>query len=86
MILSLRLKRFTAAGTALGPTGFDRLDATQPVFSFLADIGFALVMFVAGTQVPVTDPDDTLTTAKWSPVLGENEGSVAMASVPSRTA
>lgn len=45
-----------AAGIAIGPTGFDQLDATQPVFSFLADIGFALVMFVAGTHVPVTDP------------------------------
>ena len=28
----------------------------DPTLTFLADIGFALVMFVAGTQVPVGDP------------------------------
>jgi Kef-type K+ transport system membrane component KefB len=32
------------------------LDAASPTFTFLADMGFALVMFVAGTHVPVRDP------------------------------
>ena len=45
-----------AAGIVLGRTGFAYLDAHDPTFVFLADIGFALVMFVVGTHVPVRDP------------------------------
>jgi Kef-type K+ transport system membrane component KefB len=45
-----------AAGALFGPTGLHRLDAGEPAFTFLADVGFALVMFVAGTHVPVRDP------------------------------
>jgi Kef-type K+ transport system membrane component KefB len=44
------------AGVVIGRTGFGYLDAGDPTFTFLADIGFALVMFVAGTHVPVRDP------------------------------
>ncbi len=44
------------AGLVLGATGFGWLDATDPTFTFLADIGFALVMFVAGSHVPIRDP------------------------------
>ncbi|MEU6565077.1 cation:proton antiporter [Nocardia nova] len=44
------------AGILFGTTGFGVLDASDPLFSFLADMGFALVMFVAGTHVPVRDP------------------------------
>ncbi|ADG78887.1 Sodium/hydrogen exchanger OS=Tsukamurella paurometabola (strain ATCC 8368 / DSM / CCUG 35730/ CIP 100753 / JCM 10117 / KCTC 9821 / NBRC 16120 / NCIMB 702349/ NCTC 13040) OX=521096 GN=Tpau_2280 PE=4 SV=1 [Tsukamurella paurometabola] len=44
------------AGVVFGTTGFRVLDATEPTFAFLADIGFAIVMFVAGTHVPVRDP------------------------------
>lgn len=44
------------AGIVFGRTGFGVLDASDPTFAFLADIGFALVMFVAGTHVPVRDP------------------------------
>ena len=44
------------AGIALGPTGLDRLHANDPTFTFLANVGFALVMFVAGSHVPVRDP------------------------------
>jgi Kef-type K+ transport system membrane component KefB len=43
------------AGFAFGQTGFRVLHAADPTFTFLADIGFALVMFVAGTHVPVRD-------------------------------
>ncbi|UDY23718.1 cation:proton antiporter [Nocardioides sp. Kera G14] len=43
-------------GIVLGPTGFGYLDAREPTLNFLADMGFALVMFVAGTHVPVRDP------------------------------
>jgi Kef-type K+ transport system membrane component KefB len=42
-------------GILLGRTGLGYLDAGNGTFSFLAEIGFGLVMFVAGTQVPVRD-------------------------------
>ena len=44
------------AGVVLGATGFGVLDASDPTFSFLGSCGFVLVMFVAGTHVPVRDP------------------------------
>ncbi|HET6153394.1 MAG TPA: cation:proton antiporter [Marmoricola sp.] len=44
------------AGVALGNTGFKYLDPGNPTFTYLADAGFALVMFVAGTHVPVRNP------------------------------
>ncbi|HVV75843.1 MAG TPA: cation:proton antiporter [Mycobacteriales bacterium] len=44
------------AGILLGPTGSSTLHASDPSFTLLADIGFALVMFVAGSHVPVRDP------------------------------
>jgi Kef-type K+ transport system membrane component KefB len=43
------------AGVVLGKTGFGILDHTDPTFTLFANIGFALVMFVAGTHVPVRD-------------------------------
>ncbi|REF30563.1 cation:proton antiporter [Calidifontibacter indicus] len=42
-------------GIVVGRTGFRLLDAHDTTFSFLAEIGFALVMFVAGSHVPVRD-------------------------------
>ena len=44
-------------GVVLGRTGFGYLDASDDKFSFLAEVGFGLVMFVAGTHVPVRDGD-----------------------------
>jgi len=44
------------AGIVLGPTLLGYLDSTDPTFTFLADIGFALIMFVAGSHVPMRDP------------------------------
>lgn len=43
-------------GILLGRTGLGFLDASDNTFSFLAEVGFGLVMFVVGTQVPVRDP------------------------------
>ncbi|GHJ43278.1 hypothetical protein Cs7R123_06200 [Catellatospora sp. TT07R-123] len=43
------------AGMALGTSGVGLLDPRDPTFAFLADIGFALVMFVAGSHVPVRE-------------------------------
>ncbi|MFI9507429.1 cation:proton antiporter [Nocardia sp. NPDC052566] len=44
------------AGIVFGATGFGVLNSDDAIFAFLADIGFAVVMFVAGTHVPVRDP------------------------------
>ena len=44
------------AGIFLGPTGLNWLHAQDGTLTFLAQIGFALVMFVAGSHVPVRDP------------------------------
>jgi Kef-type K+ transport system membrane component KefB len=45
------------AGLALGKTGFGVLDITNPTFQLFANIGFALVMFVVGTHVPIRSPE-----------------------------
>jgi Kef-type K+ transport system membrane component KefB len=44
------------AGLIIGRTGFGVVDDADPTFQLFANIGFALVMFVAGTHVPVRDP------------------------------
>lgn len=43
------------AGVALGDTGLRRLHPSDHTFTLLANVGFALVMFVAGSNVPVRD-------------------------------
>lgn len=43
------------AGVVFGITGFGVLDARGSTFTFLGNAGFVLVMFVAGTHVPVRD-------------------------------
>jgi Kef-type K+ transport system membrane component KefB len=43
------------AGLVVGRTGFGIVDHTDRTFTLLANIGFALVMFVVGTHVPVRD-------------------------------
>lgn len=43
------------AGMLIGISGLDVIDPGDPILAFLADIGFALVMFVAGTHVPMRD-------------------------------
>ena len=37
----------------VGRTGFDLIDAADPTLTLLADVAFALIMFVAGMHVPV---------------------------------
>src|ERR1700757_4449709 len=44
------------AGLVLGKTGFGLVDDANPTFQLFANIGFALVMFVVGSHVPVRDP------------------------------
>jgi predicted Kef-type K+ transport protein len=43
------------AGLVLGESGFGVVDVDNPTFELLANIGFALVMFVVGTHVPIRD-------------------------------
>src|SRR6478609_6135854 len=44
-----------AAGILISRTGFNLIDPSDPTFVLFANIGFALVMFVVGTHVPVRD-------------------------------
>lgn len=44
------------AGLAIGDSGLGLFDTTDATATFLADLGFALVMFEAGTHVPLRDP------------------------------
>ncbi len=44
-----------AAGIVIGRTGFGWVDAGQPTLAFLADVGFAMLMFAAGMHVPLRD-------------------------------
>ncbi|GBG39183.1 cation:proton antiporter [Mycobacterium montefiorense] len=41
------------AGLILGKTGFDVIEPANSTFQLFANIGFALIMFVAGTHVPI---------------------------------
>jgi Kef-type K+ transport system membrane component KefB len=56
-----------AAGMLIGKTGFDIVDTTDVTFALFANIGFALVMFLVGTHVPVRDPE--LRAGLWKAVL-----------------
>ena len=41
------------AGVVVGRTGFHIIDTTNPTLSFLSDVGFAMLMFSAGMNVPI---------------------------------
>jgi Kef-type K+ transport system membrane component KefB len=43
------------AGIIIGGSGLRLVDAADPMFTFLGEVGFAVTMFVAGTHVPVND-------------------------------
>lgn len=43
------------AGMVVGRTGFGIVDADDPTFGLFGDIGFALVMFLVGSHLPVRD-------------------------------
>ena len=45
-----------AAGVVIGVSGFRWLDPAQPTVAFLAQIGFAMLMFAAGMSVPLREP------------------------------
>jgi Kef-type K+ transport system membrane component KefB len=45
-----------AAGVVLGRTGLGWIDAGEPTTAFLSEVGFAMLMFVVGTRLPLRDP------------------------------
>ena len=44
-----------AAGVLLGRTGLGWIDAGEPTTAFLSEVGFAMLMFVVGTRLPLRD-------------------------------
>jgi Kef-type K+ transport system membrane component KefB len=44
------------AGLVIGTTGFGWIDATDSDLAFLGDIGFAVLMLIAGTHLPLRTP------------------------------
>jgi Kef-type K+ transport system membrane component KefB len=44
-----------AAGVVIGRTGFDWVDTENGTVAFLASVGFAMLMFSAGMNVPIRD-------------------------------
>jgi Kef-type K+ transport system membrane component KefB len=46
-----------AGGVLIGSTGFGLVRAADPTFTFLANLGFGLTMFVVGSRVPVRDAE-----------------------------
>nr|MDP9464518.1 cation:proton antiporter [Actinomycetota bacterium] len=46
-----------AAGVVIGTSGFGWVDPSDPLLNGLAGVGFALLMFVVGTHLPVRERD-----------------------------
>ncbi len=44
------------AGVVIGTSGFRWLDPNEPTTAFLAQVGFVMLMFVAGMHVPLRQP------------------------------
>jgi Kef-type K+ transport system membrane component KefB len=44
-----------AAGVLLGRTGLGWIDPFEPTAAFLSEVGFAMLMFVVGTRLPLRD-------------------------------
>lgn len=43
------------AGLVIGSTGFGWVDAAEPTFTLLAQLGFGLIMLVIGSHIPIQD-------------------------------
>jgi Kef-type K+ transport system membrane component KefB len=50
-----------AAGVLLGRTGLGWIDGGDATTAFLSEVGFAMLMFVVGTRLPLRDPGLRLT-------------------------
>lgn len=69
-------------GVAFGPMVAARLHPNEPTFAFLANVGFALVMFVAGSHIPVADRRLRQANARRTLQLGPQTLSALMALAP----
>jgi Kef-type K+ transport system membrane component KefB len=45
------------AGVLIGKSGFNLINVADPTLVFLASVGFALLMFLVGTHLPLQDPN-----------------------------
>jgi Kef-type K+ transport system membrane component KefB len=45
-----------AGGLMIGASGFKLVRPSDPTFTFLSDVGFAMLMFIVGTHLPFRDP------------------------------
>jgi Kef-type K+ transport system membrane component KefB len=45
-----------AAGVVVGQTGLREIDPADPTVVFLSAVGFAMLMFIVGTHLPLRDP------------------------------
>ncbi|HEY8200069.1 MAG TPA: cation:proton antiporter [Actinomycetota bacterium] len=45
-----------AGGLVIGASGFKLVRPSDPTFTFLSDVGFAMLMFIVGTHLPFRDP------------------------------
>jgi Kef-type K+ transport system membrane component KefB len=45
-----------AGGLVIGASGFKLVRPNDPTFTFLSDVGFAMLMFIVGTHLPFRDP------------------------------
>ncbi len=55
------------AGIFLGKTGINAIDPGNPTLSFMAEIGFAMLMFAVGMNVPLRDQGMRARSAKGPP-------------------
>jgi Kef-type K+ transport system membrane component KefB len=63
------------AGVALGKTGAGLVKANDPTISFLGNIGFAMLMMVAGMHVPLRDRGVVRSRSRRARRWGWGEGS-----------
>jgi Kef-type K+ transport system membrane component KefB len=66
-----------AAGVVIGRSGFDWIDPSDPLLTGLAAIGFALLMFIVGTHLPVHDRHLRSALAKGA-VVAATAGAIAV--------
>ena len=70
-----------AAGVAIGNSGFEWIDPSDPLLTGLAAIGFALLMFIVGTHLPVRDRRLRSALARGAAVAATVGGLAVVASV-----
>jgi len=65
-----------AAGVIIGRSGFGWIHTSDPALVLFSDVGFALLMFIVGTHLPVRNPN-------LRPAIGRGLGAAALTGVAS---